>query len=380
MKFTSFRPRVPQAALDDLNDRLDRIRWPAAVPETSWERGVPVEYLRWLVDRWRHDYDWRTWEARLAAWPQFITEVFGQRLHFLHARSPEPQALPLVVCHGWPSSIIEFLDILGPLTDPRSHGGDPADAFHVVAPSLPGFGFSTPLSGPGWDHQRIAEAWADIMRRLGYDRYGAHGGDTGSIVSPELGRLVPDHVVGVHICGALAFPDLQPGDLEDLTPTERDRVAAAERLREVGTGYADLQSTRPATVGFALNDSPVGQLAWIVEKFWEWTDPARRLPHEAVDLGHLLTDATLYWLTGTGASSAHLYYEVRAAGRDTPPPRSPVPTGVAVFPTDPTLRRVAAREHHLVHFAEFERGGHFAALETPELLVDDLRRFFRPLR
>jgi pimeloyl-ACP methyl ester carboxylesterase len=265
----------------------------------------------------------------------------------------------------------------GTLAGRLAYGGDPADAFHVVAPSLPGFGFSVPLSGPGCNHARIALAWAELMRRLGYERYGAQGGDTGHEVSPELGRIAPDQVLGVHINGGLAYP-IGADELDGLTEVEQARLAAARRLRETGTGYADLQSTRPLSVGYGLHDSPVGQLAWVVEKFWEWTDPTRALPDEAVGRDHLLTNVMLYWLTGSGASSAHLYYENRVA-----PNPPPAPSGV---PTDrglshrPGNRRLAERQHHVVHWSEFDRGGHFAAMEAPDLLVDDVRAFFRRLR
>jgi epoxide hydrolase len=372
---SEFRIDVPQADLDDLRRRLTETRWPAQVPGTGWERGVPVDYLRWLVRYWLASYDWRAQEARLNALPQFTTDIDGQTVHFLQVRSPEPDALPLLMTHGWPGSVVEFLEVAGPLTDPRRYGADPADAFHLVAPSVPGHGFSVPLSGPGWDHVRIARAWVELMRRLGFARYGAQGGDTGSVVSPLVGRLDPDHVIGVHINGGLAFPSEVP---DDLTETERARIAAAERIKAEGTGYADLQSTRPQTLAFALTDSPAGQLAWIVEKFRDWTDPARPLPQDAVDLDLLLTDVTIYWLTGTGATSAHLYYENRVAAP--PPPPSGVPTGIAVFPSDPAIRRVAEREHNIVHWSEFDRGGHFAALEAPDLLVADIRAFFRSLR
>jgi pimeloyl-ACP methyl ester carboxylesterase len=374
-----FRIAVPEHDLDDLRKRLSRARWPAELPGVGWSRGVPVGYLRELAEYWRVDYNWRAWEARLNEFPQFITPIDGQRIHFLHVHSGEPGAMPLILTHGWPGSIAEFVDIIGPLTDPGSYGGDPADAFHVVAPSVPGFGFSTPLSEPGWNHRRIALAWAELMRRLGYDRYGAQGGDTGCVVSPELGRVAPDHVIGVHINGALAYPAVQPADLDKLTAAEQARLTAADRLREIGSGYADLQSTRPHTIAYALTDSPIGQLAWIVEKFWEWTDPAQELPDHAVDRDHLLTDVTLYWLTGTGASSAQLYYEARVASGSSMV-KSSVPTGVALFPTDPTIRRVAEREHTIVHWSEFDRGGHFAAMEAPDLLVEDIRAFFRQLR
>jgi pimeloyl-ACP methyl ester carboxylesterase len=372
-----FRIDVPQSALDDLHDRLRLTRWPAGSPEPGWARGVPVLYLRRLADHWLHRYDWRVHERALNAFPQGLTEIEGQRIHFLHVRSPEPGALPLVLTHGWPGSVVEFMKIIGPLTDPAAHGGDAADAFHVVAPSLPGFGFSTPLSAPDFDHARIAGLWLALMDRLGYDRFGAHGGDTGSKVSPALGRLAPDRVAGVHINGGLELPPPDDPALASLTAEERERLQAVRDLVRDGTGYSALQSTKPQTIAYALNDSPVGQLAWIADKFHDWTDPAARLPEHAVDLDQLLTNVTLYWLTGTGATSAHQYRAVR----DEPAPAySDVPTGVAVFPTDPAIRGLLERTQRIVHWSEFDRGGHFAAMEAPDLLVQDLRDFFRPLR
>ncbi|TDO47565.1 pimeloyl-ACP methyl ester carboxylesterase [Kribbella sp. VKM Ac-2571] len=372
---SEFRIAVPDAELADLRGRLARVRWARQLPGDGWQRGVPVGYLRRVVERWAA-YDWRAWEARLNEYPQYTTEIDGQTIHFLHVRSAEPDALPLVLTHGWPGSVAEFLEVLGPLTDPAAYGGDPRDAFHVVAPSVPGHGFSVPLTS-GWNHVRIARAWAELMRRLGYERYGAQGGDTGSVVSPLVGQVDPAHVVGVHINGGLAYPVLEPGDREQLNDVERERLAAAERLRAVGTGYAELQGTRPQTVSFGLSDSPVGQLAWILEKFWEWTDPARELPEDAIDLDHLLTNVSIYWFTNTSATSANLYYENRQTTDDLTPG---VPTGIAVFPTDPAIRRVLDRQHHIVHWSEFPQGGHFAALEAPALLVNDIRTFFRLLR
>lgn len=372
---SEFRIAVPDAEVAALRARLEQVRWPRQLPGDGWERGVPVGYLRRVVERCAA-YDWRVWEARLNEYPQYTTEIDGQPIHFLHVRSPEPDALPLVLTHGWPGSVAEFLEVIEPLTDPAAYGGDPRDAFHVVAPSVPGHGFSVPLTS-GWDHLRIARAWAELMRRLGYERYGAQGGDTGSVVSPLVGQVDPAHVVGVHINGGLAYPALAPGDREQLNDGERERLAAADRLRAVGTGYAELQGTRPQTVSFGLSDSPVGQLAWILEKFWEWTDPDRELPENAVDLDHLLTDVSIYWFTNTSATSANLYYENRS---DTTAVRPGVPTGVAVFPTDPAIRRVLDRSHHIIHWSEFPHGGHFAALEAPDLLVDDIQTFFRLVR
>ncbi|MDF2742748.1 MAG: putative hydrolase [Actinomycetia bacterium] len=364
-----FRIDISQADLDDLADRLAHTRWPDELPGAGWEAGVPLDYLKDLVAYWRTDYDWRAHEARLNQFPQFTTVIDGQNVHFLHVRSPEPGALPLVITHGWPGSVVEFMKIIGPLTDPARHGGDPADAFHVVAPSLPGFGFSTPLAGPGWDTRRVAQAWAELMHRLGYHRYGAQGGDTGSVVSPELGRIDTDQVIGVHVNNLGTFPSGDPSELAGLMTTwGRDM-----------TGYAIVQSTRPQTLSYALTDSPAGQLAWIVEKFKEWTDPGAGLPEDAVDRDLILTDVSVYWLTGTAGSAARIYYEgARTWGQARP--KSPVPTAVAVFPNDLTIRPLAERDHNVVHWAEFSRGGHFAAMEAPDLLVGDVRDFFRQFR
>jgi epoxide hydrolase len=374
-----FRIGISQADLDDLRERLARTRWPTELPGTGWEAGVPLGYLKDLADYWAARYDWRAHEARLNDFPQFTTVIDGQNMHFLHVRSPEPGALPLIITHGWPGSVAEFLNIIGPLTDPASHGGDPADAFHVVAPSLPGFGFSTPLAGPGWDTGRIARAWAGLMHRLGYHRYGAQGGDTGAIVSPELGRIDPEHVIGVHVNNLGTFPSGDPAELSGLDAADQARLAFMDKWGRDMSGYAIIQSTRPQTLSYALTDSPAGQLAWVVEKFKEWTDPAAELPDNAVDRDLILTDVSVYWLTGTAGSAARIYYEgARAWGQSQP--RSPVPTGVAVFPHDTTLRPLAERDHNVVHWSEFSRGGHFAALEAPDLLVGDVREFFRQLR
>jgi pimeloyl-ACP methyl ester carboxylesterase len=376
---TPFRINIPQADLDDLRDRVARTRWPGELPGAGWDRGVPLGYLKALAEYWTTTYDWRPHEARLNELPQFTTIIDGQNVHFVHIRSAEPEALPLIVTHGWPGSIVEFLDILGPLTDPAAHGGDPADAFHVVAPSIPGFGFSGPTHQAGWDTARITRAWAELMSRLGYERYGAQGGDTGALVSPQLGQIDSAHVVGVHVNNLLTFPSGQPGELDDLNDTEQKRVELMQRWQNEMSGYAIIQSTRPQTLAYALTDSPVGQLAWIVEKFKEWTDPEAELPEDAVDRDGLLTDVTLYWLTATAGSSAGLYYEGAKSWGQTSEP-SGVPTGVAVFPMDITIRNIAERQHNIVHWSEFDRGGHFAAMEAPDLLINDVRTFFRQLR
>ncbi|MCF3136437.1 epoxide hydrolase family protein [Streptomyces olivochromogenes] len=385
-----FRIAIPQTDLDDLHDRLDRTRWPDQLPGTAWAYGAPADYLRELVGYWRHTYDWRAAEARLNEWPQFLTTIDGADVHFAHVRSPQPDATPLIITHGWPGSIVEFLDVVGPLTDPAAHGGDPADAFHVVVPSIPGFGLSGPTTQTGWEAGRIADAWAELMRRLGYERFGAQGGDWGAAISRELGRAHPDRVIGVHLNllpGAQAATEPTAEELAELTPEERERTLTswrrwAEWSRE-GTGYAVQQSTRPQTLAYGLTDSPVGQLAWIVEKFREWTD-SQELPEEAVDRDRMLTNVMLYWLTGTAGSSARVYYErAHASGRAAAPELpSPTPTAIALFPAEIQLplRHKAERTENLVRWTEFDRGGHFAAMEEPDLLADDVRAFFRQLR
>jgi pimeloyl-ACP methyl ester carboxylesterase len=376
-----FRIDTPQADLDDLRDRLARTRWPSELPGPGWSRGVPVEYLLELAEYWRTGYDWREHEARLNELPQFVTDIDGASVHFLHVRSPEPDALPLILTHGWPGSIVEFLDIIEPLTDPRSHGGDSADAFHLVIPSIPGFGLSGPTGEPGWTQRRIARALAELMSRLGYERYGAQGGDVGAQVSPDLGRVDPDRVVGVHVnaasVGFMPFPPLEDAELAALNDSERARVERIGEYMDDGSGYASIQSTRPQTLAYGLTDSPVGQLAWIVERFQEWTH-GPGVPDEAVDRDRMLTNVMLYWLTGTAGSAANLYYEVKHSG-EWPEP-SGVPTGVAVFSEDIAIRRYAEQSNNIVRWTEFDRGGHFAAMEAPDLLMADIREFFRPLR
>ena len=307
-----FRIDIPQAELDDLRDRLARTRWPDQLPGVGWDYGIALDDVRELAEYWRTGYDWRVHERRLNGFPQFITEIDGQAVHFLHVRSHLPGALPLIMTHGWPGSIVEFIEIIGPLTDPGAHGGDPADAFDMVVPSIPGFGFSGPTRDRGWNVQRVARAWDELMRRLGYQRYGA------------------------------------------------------------------IQATRPQTVGYGLTDSPAGQLAWIAEKFGEWTDGGLG----AVDRDQMLTNISVYWLTRTAGSSARLYYEAARSGGLGPPAPSTAPTGVAVFPAEiaAPVRRLAEQSNHIVHWSEFDRGGHFAAMEEPDLLVGDVREFFRPFR
>jgi pimeloyl-ACP methyl ester carboxylesterase len=376
-----YRVEIPQADLDDLRDRMGRTRWPVALPGAEWSRGVPVDYLKGLVAYWVDGYDWRAQEAALNGYPQFVTEIDGQTIHFLHVRSPEPDATPLVLSHGWPGSVVEFLDVIGPLTDPRSHGGDPADAFHVVVPSIPGFAFSGPTAETGWDSNRTARAYAELMRRLGYERYGAQGGDYGAFIAPDLGRVDAKHVIGVHVnaatFGFIPYGEVSEEELAGMTDGEKVRVARLGNYMAEMNGYFQQQATRPQTLSYGLADSPVGQLAWIVEKFKEWTD-GDGLPEDAVSRDHMLTNVMLYWLTNTGGTSANLYYESMHAGSWPVP--SQVPTGVANFAQDVALRSYAEQGHNIVHWSEFDRGGHFAAMEAPDLFVGDVRTFFGSLR
>ncbi|WP_432942200.1 epoxide hydrolase family protein [Kribbella sp. CA-253562] len=391
---------VPQTQLDDLRARLRNTRWPAAPRVDDWSRGVPTGYLRDLAAYWADGYDWRAEEARLNEIPQYLTEIDGQRIHFLHQPSPEPDALPLVLTHGWPGSPVEFARVIGPLTDPRAHGGDPADAFHVVVPSLPGYGFSNPLGPAGFNLFAVAGMWAQLMSRLGYERFAAHGGDAGAGVSGMLPFVAPGRVAGIHLAAVSASePFAGPIDLEPLTGADRERGERFNRYLTDGLGYLTLQSTRPQTLAYSLNDSPAGQLAWIVEKFAEWTDPAAALPDDAVDKDQLLTNVSLYWFTGSGASSAHALYDGMAAWRAFAEQQQPTasqgggadgggwgegppapPTGVAVFGAETAIRSLVDPDGKIEHWTEYERGGHFAAMEVPDLLTDDLRTFFRSLR
>jgi epoxide hydrolase len=376
-----FHIEVPQAALDDLRDRLRRTRWPGELPNAGWDYGVPLGYLQDLAEYWRTSYDWRAQEARLNAFPQFTTTIDGQNVHFLHVRSPEPDALPLVLTHGWPGSCAEFLKVIGPLNDPRAHGADAADAFHLVIPSLPGFGFSGPTQEAGWNIGRMSKAWAELMRRLGYERYGAQGGDFGALLSPELGHVDPEHVIGIHLnaatVGFIPWGEVEPAQLATFTPEEKARLGRLRTFLSEGNAYFQVQATRPQTIAYGLTDSPAGQLAWIVDKFNAWTHGPLE---QAVERDEILTNVMFYWLTGTAGSAARLYYENMHGPANWGRPPSATPVGVAAFAEDIPIRRYGEQGNNIVHWSDFERGGHFAALEAPDLLVGDIRAFFRTLR
>jgi pimeloyl-ACP methyl ester carboxylesterase len=374
-----FRIEIDEGVLEDLRRRLAQARLPDQVEGAGWEYGMPRDYLRELVDYWRERYDWRAQEARLNELAHFRTRIDGQWIHFVHARSPHPDALPLLLTHGWPGSVVEFLDVIPRLTHPERHGGGAPDAFHVVAPSLPGYGFSEPTRTRGWDVSRIARCFAELMSRLRYRRYGAQGGDWGAQVTTRIGALDAEHCAGIHVNMAIGDRPQEPCPL---SPEDEADLAAMARFQREESGYALQQGTRPQTLGAALNDSPAGLLAWIVEKFRAWSDCDGH-PENAFTRDQLITNVMLYWLTESITSSMRLYWETRHGGSRTEKPAFvAVPTGVARYPKEVVRfpRAWVERQYHVTHWAELPRGGHFAAMEQPGLFVEDVRSFFRTVR
>jgi pimeloyl-ACP methyl ester carboxylesterase len=354
-----FRIDIPQAQLDDLAERVGRTRWPDSLDGAGWSYGVPPEAVRELAERWTGGYAWREHEARLNELPQYTTVIDGQRVHFAHVRSPREDALPLLLTHGWPSSFADFSRIVGLLSPD----------FHLVIPSIPGFAFSGPTTETGWGVHRVAAAWAELMRVLGYSRYGVQGGDFGALISPEVARLDPS-VVGVHVNALTTFAN---DDMSGLSEAERERAAGVQRWHRHYSGYAMIQGTRPQTLAYGLADSPVGQLAWNLDAFASWGQDVGGLSPDDI-----LTNVTIYWLTDTAGSSARMYRESGAAWE---PPAAPgkTPTAVAVFPGDSSVRRYAESAHNVVRWTEFASGGHYAALQAPAALADDVRDFFMAL-
>jgi pimeloyl-ACP methyl ester carboxylesterase len=371
-----YRIAVPDAELRDLRDRLARTRWPEAEPVRDWSQGVPLAHLRELCRYWAHDYDWTATQTRLNGIPQLVTSIDGLDVHALHVRSPHPDAVPLVLTHGWPGSFLEFEQVLGPLTDPAAHGGDPADAFHVVVPSLPGYGFSGRPAEPGWGIHRIARAWTELMTRLGYERFIAAGSDWGTSVSTSIALHQPHRLLGLHLVPPLAPPD-RAGP--DLTEEERRAIADLDERTRTGSAYSAVHATRPQTLGYGLLDSPAALCAWIVEKVWAWAGHDGDLD-AVLDRDRLLDNVTLYWLTGTGASATRLYWESIAEVSEwfttATGDQVGVPTACSVFPAEvprPSRRWAARRFVNIVHWGQPERGGHFAAWEQPELFVAEAR-------
>ena len=371
---TPFTIDIPQADLDDLADRIARTRWPEAEPVDDWSQGIPLSYVRDIVEYWATKYDWRATEQRLNRFPQFTTTIDGLDIHFLHVRSPEADAKPLVMTHGWPGSFVEFHKVIEPLADPVAHGGDASDAFHVVCPSLPGYGFSGKPTVPGWSVDHTADAWGALMARLGYDRYVAQGGDWGAMVTSAIGMRDVDHVAGIHLNMPVVVPDVEG----EMTPEEQAALARQVEFMEWETGYSKQQSTRPQTLGYGLVDSPVGQAAWILEKFKAWTD-TKELAEEVLTRDELLDNVMLYWLPAAGASSARLYWEsyntldMSTIG---------VPVGCSIFPGEifhPSRRWAETRYLDLRYWGTPSTGGHFAAFEAPEVFVEEVRACFRTM-
>lgn len=380
-----FTIAVPDDVLEDLHRRLDHTRWPDQAPGDPWSFGIPVTEVQAAVDHWRHRYDWRAREAAMNRWPQFLTEAQGEQVHFLHVRSPHDDATPLLLTHGWPGSFVEFLDVIGPLTDPEGHGGTAADAFHVVVPSMPGYGFSGPTRTPGFDVNKVADALADVMSQLGYDRFVAQGGDWGAVVTRRLGQAHADRLIGLHVNMIFAFPDRDdPDPMAGVTEADQARMGAAGARIADGTGYMAIQSTRPQTLAYGLTDSPTGLAAWILEKFDAWSDLDEGGIAATYGWDRLLDNVMAYWVTNTAGSAARLYAESARGGTspaDPWPGRVEVPSGHAVYPYEllQTPRAWAEKRYRIVHWSEQERGGHFAAFERPSLFVDDLRAFNRVL-
>ncbi len=372
-----FEVRVDDEVLEDLRRRLAQTRFPDQIEGTGWEYGIPIDYLRELVEYWRDEYDWRAQEARLNELAHFRTTIDGQFIHFIHARSPHEDALPLLMTHGWPGSVVEFLDVIPRLTHPEAHGGSTTDAFHVVAPSLPGYGFSEPTRTRGWDAWRIASAFSELMVRLGYPRYGAQGGDWGSQVATRIGALDPEHCGGIHL--NMAFAE-RPEESIPLTDREKAELRAMAQFTREEAGYAQQQGTKPQTLGMALNDSPAGLLGWIVEKFRTWSDCDGH-PENVFTRDQLITNVMTYWVTETITSSARLYWELWHAEQGAPDFVG-VPTGVARYPKEVIQfpRAWVERRYNVTYWADIPRGGHFAAMEQPEIFVDDVRSFFRTVR
>ena len=374
-----FEIRIDDSVLDDLRNRLALTRLPDQIDGTGWEYGIPEDYLRDLVEYWRDTYDWRAQEARLNELAHFRTWIDGQSIHFIHARSAHADAFPVLLMHGWPGSVVEFLDVIPRLTDPEAHDGSAADAFHVIAPSLPGYGFSEPTRTRGWGPSRVAAAFTELMDRLGYTRYGAQGGDWGAQVATRIGALDPQHCVGIHLNMPLAD---RPDEPEPLSDAEQADLAVIAHFRREESGYAQDQGTKPQTLGVALNDSPAGLLAWIVEKFRTWSDCDGH-PENAFTRDQMITNVMTYWVTQTITSSMRLYWErLHGDAQEQEHEFVGVPTGVARYPKEPLRipRPWVERRYNVTHWADMPRGGHFAAMEQPALFVDDLRIFFRTVR
>ena len=374
---TPFKITIDDAQLDDLKRRLRATRWPDKETPGDWSQGIPLHYMQDVVRYWAETYDWRAREAGLNRFAQFRTMIDDIGTHFVHQRSPHAGALPLLMTHGWPGSIVEFQKVIDALTDPTTHGGNASDAFHVVCPSLPGFGFSDKPVAPGWNVERIGRAWSVLMRRLGYSKYVAQGGDWGAIVTTAIGLNDTENCLGIHLTMPIVTPD--PETMGTLTDYEKSALAGLQHYTDLDSGYAKQQATRPQTLGFGLADSPSGQAAWILEKFWAWTD-CNGHPENVLSRDEMLDNVMIYWLTNSAASSARIYWEsMHAINRDP----VTIPTGISMFPKEIfrcSRRWAEKRFQNLVYWSELDIGGHFAALEQPAMFVNEVRNCFRQMR
>lgn len=379
LSFEAFSVAVDDATVADLRDRLARTRWPDQIDGAGWDYGTERGYLQQLCAHWKDSFDWRAFEERANAHPQFLTEIDGQRIHFIHARSPEPGARPLLMTHGWPGSVAEFFDVIGPLADPVAHGGNAADAFHVVCPSLPGYGFSGPTRERGWDANRIAAAFAELMPALGYDRFFAQGGDWGSLITSQLGAAHADRVAAIHLNLLTCGPPKDGDPMAGVTESEQGDLARMKDFAAREAGYQAIQSTKPQTLAYGLTDSPAGLAGWIVEKFNGWSDCADGDVQHSFTIDRVLDNISVYWITGTINSSIRLYYEVLGPYGNPTRNRVRVPVGHAAYPAEiyKAPRAWAEAAFDIVHWAEMPRGGHFAAMEAPDLFVPDVRACFR---
>lgn len=374
---TPFTLNISQSTLDDLTRRLDQTRWPEREAVDDWTQGAPLARVQALCAYWRNGYEWRRCEALLNALGQFTTEIDGLDIHFLHVRSPHDDAMPLILTHGWPGSVIEFMKVIGPMTNPTAHGGKAEDAFHLIMPSLPGYGFSAKPASTGWGVERIGRAWASLMARLGYNRWVAQGGDWGSAITTSIGIDRPHGCAGIHINMPLIFPGTD--DLTDTTPREQGALASMQYYNDHDSGYSKQQATRPQTLGYGLVDSPAGQAAWIYEKMWAWTDN-KGVPEDALTHDEMLDNIMLYWLPATAASSARLYWESFTSFSTK---QLDLPVGISIYPREifrPSRRWAEKHISNIIHWNELDRGGHFAAWEVPELYVEEVRTCFRTLR
>ena len=378
---TPFTVDIPESALDDLRARIRNTRWPEAETVDDWSQGIPLAYTRELADYWLNHYDWRRFEQKLNSWPQFTSEIDGLDIHYIHCRSPHENALPMIISHGWPGSVVEFHKVIDPLVNPEAHGGKAEDAFHVVAPSLPGYGFSGKPTSTGTSAQAIGRLWGKLMASLGYERYVAQGGDWGAIVTQSIGQTELENCAGIHVNMPIVAPD--PDTMADLTPAEQSALEGMGFYEEWDSGYSKQQSTRPQTLGYSLADSAVGQMAWIMEKFYAWMDcevDGVKHPENVLNKDEMLDNVMLYWLNNCAASSARLYWESFRSPNIEP---IDMPVACSIFPKEifrSSRRWAEKRFSQLVYWNELERGGHFAAFEQPEVFVEEVRAGFRPMR